>query len=100
MIFSCSPGERTAPRRVVGEQSPAYLGRLRQVDGEPAHPAVVDPPELRLQALAEPHHGAARAGPEETPDLTVETQHAQRVPLGHLRPEPLERVVDPVDQLD
>ncbi len=63
---------------------------------------VVDAPGLGLEALAERDDGAVRAPLQEAPDLAVERQDAERLPLGRpARAEALgERVVDAVDEVD
>src|SRR6185312_2073157 len=86
-----------------GQDGPTHLRRLRKVDRDPLDPPVVDPPELRLEALAEGDDGAARMPAEERPDPLVEGPRPQTLPLGPaaaLAEALRERVVDAVDELD
>jgi hypothetical protein len=85
----------------VGQQSLAQRDRLGQVDAQPANTAVVDPPELGLETLAESDDRAVRVGAEKAQDGVVEAAGPERLRLTEAAPEPLlEGVVDQIDELD
>jgi hypothetical protein len=92
------------PARRLRQQRAGDLDHLGQLDREPLDAAVVDAPELRLEALPQRHHRRAGVARGEARDRLVEAQRAQSLALREQRvrrPEPLgEREVDPVDQLD
>ena len=86
-----------------GEHLPAQVDGLGQVDGEPVDAPVVDPPELRLEALAEGDDGAVGMAGEEAPHHVRRSAGPQRLALGlatGAAAEAVERVVDGVDELD
>ena len=98
------PVRGAAPAWQVKPAQPLDVGQrsVRQVDGEPADTTVVDPPELRLQALAERDDRPARVPREELTNGTVEAAGAKRLPLREpaARAESLaEREVDPAHEL-
>jgi hypothetical protein len=79
----------------------AQLDHVRQVQVEPAHPAVVEPLEARVQPGADLDYGAVGVPLQEVPDPHVEqgaAQHAARHPA-RLR-DPLEVPVDRIHDLD
>jgi hypothetical protein len=79
------------------------VDHLREVDGHPAHAAVVDPPELRLEALAERDDRRACVLGQKAPHRLVEASRAKRLPLGKalaVAEALCEGKVDALDELD
>ncbi len=93
-----------ADARLAREQLAAQRDRLGEVDADPPHGALVDAPELGLEALAQGDHRPARVVGQEAAHLAVEARRPQGLPLGQRRcrrSEPaLEREVDRADELD
>src|SRR5580704_4489820 len=77
----CRPGMAALSRLLRQDQAPKIQGR-GQVDRQPAHTAVVQPPELGLEAFAERDHSASRMLIQEAPHRGIERGHPDRMPPG------------------
>jgi hypothetical protein len=73
--------------RAVGEHLVPYRHYLWQVEGEPAQPPVIHPPELSLEPLPERHHGGRRHPRQHLAKGGVHSAHTARAtaPPGHQR---------------
>lgn len=83
----------------IRQQLASQRQRLRQVNRDPAHVTVVDPPELGLEALSEGDYRAGGMPDQKPPHRLVECRHPDCVPDGTAR-RIREVVLEPVDDLD
>jgi hypothetical protein len=95
--FECRPA-MAALSRILRQDPAAKIQGRGKVDRQPAHAAVVQPPELGLEAFAERNHRAGGMRDQEATHRGIERRHPDRVPpgaLGGVR----EVVLEPVDNL-
>jgi hypothetical protein len=93
----CRPG-MAALSRTLRQHPAAKIQGRREVDTQPAHTAVVQPPELGLKAFAERNHHAGRMRAQEATHRDIERSYPDRMPPGTPRGV-REVVLEPVGNL-